>query len=165
MKKTLNMWESNLNWLKQSNVLWWWWDVSGGDGGAGAGAGHYYGGMHWQQNERKGFMGSGKSPNDSEISSEGLSKWKYFPNLWTFRWWKTWDEMRIEPIWMWKCFQNLVLGLMILFDVWLFDLDWVSGLWLDLDQFDCAENQISDIVNSEFGFQHKIFPWGKPQKT
>ena len=72
------------------------------------GEGYFVETLLQRQNERTGFIGSSKSPNDGAIRSEICLI--------------TWSSCLTSD--------------------W-FDLDWISGLWLDLDHFDCAGNQIS----------------------
>ena len=73
-----------------------------------SGEGYFVETLLHRQNERTGFIGSSKSPNDGAIRSEICLI--------------TWSSCLTSD--------------------W-FDLDWISGLWLDLDHFDCAGNQIS----------------------
>ena len=107
--------------------------------------------MHCEQlNERNGFMVLGKSPNDSEIISQSCSI-----SLISSPYFKEKKEiMKLIKIYSKSCLRSLLTSSCLMSD-W-FDPDWISGLWLDFDQFDCVENQISLHVNSCdcFGFRN-----------
>ena len=108
-------------------------------------------GMHCEQlNERNGFMVLGKSPNDSEIISQSCSI-----SLISSPYFKEKKEiMKLIKVYSKSCLRSLLTSSCLMSD-W-FDPDWISGLWLDFDQFDCVENQISLHVNSCdcFGFRN-----------
>ena len=62
--------------------------------------------------------------------------------------------MKLIKVYSKSCLRSLLTSSCLMSD-W-FDPDWISGLWLDFDQFDCVENQISLHVNSCdcFGFRN-----------
>ena len=85
------------------------------------GEGYFVETLLHRQNERTGFIGSSKSPNDGAIRSEICLI--------------TWSSCLTSD--------------------W-FDLDWISGLWLDLDHFDCAGNQISLHWQCQYSEKKKL---------
>ena len=55
------------------------------------------------------------------------------------------EIMKLIKVYSKSCLRSLLTSSCLMSD-W-FDPDWISGLWLDFDQFDCVENQISLHVN------------------